>query len=55
MGLLGISFLNIYFFFKWYYVVCKIEECYFSREFNCFVMDRVVKYGLDDSIVGFVI
>lgn len=53
MGLLGTSFPNIHFPFKWYYVVCKTEECHFSRESNCLVMDRVVKYGLDDSTAGF--
>lgn len=40
------------FSFKEYYVVCKTEECHFSKESNCLLMDKMVKYGLDDSPAG---
>ena len=32
--------------------MCKTEECHFSKESNCFLMDRMVKHRLDDSPAG---
>lgn len=39
--------------FKLSCVMCRAEESHFSKTSNCLLMDRMVKYGLDNGPVGF--